>query len=911
MQLLVGTCLGPYKILAPIGAGGMGEVYKAHDTKLDRDVAIKVLPEALARDPERLARFEREAKVLASLNHPNIAQIYGIEESSEIRALVMELVPGVPIKGPLPPETALNYAKQIAEALEAAHEKGIVHRDLKPANILVTSADVVKVLDFGLAAVIEGPASASGNVMDSPTLTTSPTRAGMILGTAAYMSPEQARGKTVDKRADIWAFGAVLYEILTGTALFQGETVSDILVEVLGKEPELGVLPSHIRYVVERCLRKEARKRWQAIGDVRIALEEGLPDPAATPTSPVEAKRSPLPWAIAGVLLLVAATTSFVAWRARSGPGPGDPPLMRFDASLGLDAIEGGAYAGTFTTISPDGTRLVYSARGPDGKRMLGTRLLNQPGGTTLAGTENGFDAFFSPDSQWIGFFADGKLKKTSVNGSAPVTLCDSSVPRGASWGDDGTIVAALTNTAGLFRIPASGGTPQPLTQHRAGESTHRWPQVLPGGQSALFTSSNSLSNYEGANIEEVNYKTGQTTTVVSGGYYGRYLPSGHLLYVHEGVLFAVPVAGSPLKPQGGSIPILEDVGAITTSGSGQFDVSRTGIFVYRSGKAGPQVWSLAAIQGESLKGNAPSGDTPGSSKTLPLLTKPGAYYTPRLSADGRRLALGIESGNGVDISIYDVQNDTLSRLTFAGQVSFNPVWTADGRHIAFQTRSGNANSISWVRSDGAGGMQKLIEGKLVTPYSISPDSRYLAYYDQNSASQFELWTMPLDIADPDHPKPGKPEPFARSQANQLHPFFSPDGRWIAYTSDESGSNEVYVRPFPETATGGKWQVSSGGGQVPVWSHDGRNLFFESLDNRIEEAGYTVKGDTFVAGKPRLWSDQRLYAPTADQNFDLFPDGSRIAAVIPLTTDESKGSVHVTFLLNFFDELRRRVPVGK
>jgi hypothetical protein len=433
----------------------------------------------------------------------------------------------------------------------------------------------------------------------------------------------------------------------------------------------------------------------------------------------------------------------------------------------------------------------------------------------------------------------------------------------------------------------------------------------LPGGQSAIFTSSNSLSNYEGANIEEVNYKTGQITTVVSGGYYGRYLPSGHLLYVHEGVLFAVPVAGSLLKPQGGAIPILEDVAAITTSGSGQFDVSRTGIFVYRSGKAGPQVWSLAAIQGEASKGDARSGDAPGSSKTLPLLAKPGAYYTPRLSADGRRLALGIESGNGVDISIYDVQNDTLSRLTFAGQVSFNPVWTADGSHIAFQTRSGNSNSISWVRSDGAGGVQKLIEGKLVTPYSISPDGRHLAYYDQNSASQFELWTMPLDMADPDHPKPGKPEPFARSQANQMHPFFSPGGRWIAYTSDESGSNEVYVRPFPETAAGGKWQVSSGGGQVPVWSPDGRNLFFETLDNRIVEAGYTVKGDTFVASKPRVWSDQRLYAPTADQNFDLFPDGSRIAAVIPLTTEQGGGSVHVTFLLNFFDELRRRVPVGK
>jgi Tol biopolymer transport system component len=902
MTLAPGTRLGPCEILAPIGAGGMGEVYKARDTKLDRQVAIKVLPAAVSNDPERLARFEREAKVLASLNHPNIAQIYGIEECDGVRALVMELVPGEPIKGPLPVETAINYARQIAEALEAAHDKGIVHRDLKPANILVTASDVVKVLDFGLAAVIEGPASGSGNLADSPTLTTSPTRAGMILGTAGYMSPEQARGKTVDKRSDIWSFGAVLYEIVTGKALFQGETVSDILVEVLGKEPDLGSLPPRIRFIVERCLRKDARKRWQAIGDVRIALEEGLPDPAAS-ASVVAAKRSFLPWAIAGVLLLVAAATSIMAWRGtRSASSIVDPPLMRFDADLGLDAITSPTYSASFAAISPDGSRLAYAALGPDGKQMLATRLLSQPRGSVLAGTENGFDPFFSPDGQWIGFFADGKLKKTSVTGSAPVTLCDASVPRGASWGEDGTIVAALTNTAGLLRVPASGGTPQPLTQLRAGESTNRWPQVLPGGQSVLFTSSPNLSNYEGASIELLNYKTGARTTIQSGGYFGRYLPSGHLLFVHEGVLFALPVDGSSMKPQGGPVPVLEDVASVSTSGAGQFDVSRTGIFIYRSGKAGPQIWSLAMLEGGGQ----------GSSKVLPLLSKPGAYYTPRFSPDGRRLALGIESGNGVDISIYDVQNDTLSRLTFSGQVSFNPVWTPDGKHIAFQTRMGGKNSMFWVRSDGAGGVQKLIDGNLVTPYSISADSRHLAYYDQSATSQFQIWTLPLDVTDPDHPKPGNPELFARSQANELQPFFSPDGHWIAYTSDESGSNEVYIRPFPETAAGGKWQISSGGGQIPLWSRDGKNLFFETLDNRVMVAGYTVKGDTFTATKPRMWSDKQLYAPTSDQNFDLFPDGARIAAVLPpRSTDETKDAVHVTFLLNFFDELRRRVHVEK
>jgi serine/threonine-protein kinase len=464
MPLSAGDKLGPYEILAPIGAGGMGEVYKARDTKLDRQVAIKVLPDALARDPERLARFEREAKVLASLNHSNIAQIYGIEESGPAgsdatRALVMELVPGAPVQGPLPLNTALNYAKQIAEALEAAHDKGIVHRDLKPANILVTPSDVIKVLDFGLASM-QSREQEAADPHNSPTLTISSTRAGMILGTAAYMSPEQARGKPIDKRADIWAFGAVLYEMITGQALFRGETVSDILVEILGKEPDLSALPPHARYVVERCLRKDIRKRWQAIGDVRIALEEGPPESAA-PVRTVEVKRSHLPWAIAGLLLLVALAALFTAWRAtRSASGSGDLPLIRLDTDLGPEAHVGAAYGASISAISPDGSTLVYPVRGQDGKQRLAYRILDKKAGSVIAGTEDGSGPFFSPDGQSIGFFADGKMKRTALNGGAPITLAEASNPRGASWGEDGMIVASLTNTAALYRIPASAGSP-------------------------------------------------------------------------------------------------------------------------------------------------------------------------------------------------------------------------------------------------------------------------------------------------------------------------------------------------------------------------------------------------------------------------------------------------------------------
>jgi serine/threonine protein kinase len=696
MPFPVGHKLGPYEILAPIGAGDMGEVYRAKDTKLNREVAIKVLPESLAQDPDRLARFEREAKVLASLNHPNIAQIYGIED----RALVMELVSGETLKGPLPLETALNYAKQIADALEAAHEKGIVHRDLKPANIMVTPADVVKVLDFGLAAVVEGPTSSSGNLADSPTLTVSPTRAGMIMGTAAYMSPEQARGKPVDRRSDIWAFGTVFYEMLTGRPLFAGETVSDILVEILGKEPDLSALPAHARYVVDRCLRKDPRKRWQAIGDVRIALEEGAPEPSM-PAPSQEAKRTWLPWAIAAALLLVAAVTSFMAWRAtRSASGSGDRPLIRLDADLGPDAHVATAYASSITAISPDGTRLLYPVRGQDGKQMLASRLLNEKTGTVIAGTENGSGPFFSPDGQSIAFFADNKLKRTALNGGAPITLAGASNPRGGSWGEDGTIIASLNNTAGLSRIPASGGTPQALTQLRNGEVTHRWPQVLPGGNAVLFTASRNLSDYESASLEVLTFKTGEVKVVQQGGYFGRYVASGHLLYVHDGTLFALNMDGSALRTQGQPVPILEDVASSSTSAAGQFDVSRNGIFIYHSGKTLPETWSIENF------------DAGGSKKDQPQLSKSSAYFTPRFSPDGKRLAVGME-GKGVDLYVYDFQTDVLSRLTFFGELAYAPVWTPDGKHIVLQLARGDSQSLLWIRSDGAGMEQTLLEEKL------------------------------------------------------------------------------------------------------------------------------------------------------------------------------------------------------
>jgi serine/threonine-protein kinase len=869
--------LAHYRILSKLGEGGMGEVWRAADTKLGRDVAIKILPDSFAQDPDRMARFTREAKVLASLNHPNIAVIHGVEE----RALVMELVEGPTLaeriaQGPMPLEEALPVARQIAEALEYAHEHGVVHRDLKPANIKVTAEGRVKVLDFGLAKAMSSDAAPAGNPESSPTLTMQETVAGKILGTAAYVSPEQARGQKVDRRADIWAFGVVLCEMLTGRRVFGGPTISDTLAAVLKAEPDLTGVPAQVRPLVERCLRKDPGRRWQAIGDVRIALEEG--PPAAPPS-----RAAALPWLAAGALAVALVIAGAGWWRAARPP---DRPLMRLSVDLGPDALVG---FNTTIAISPDGTRLVYPARGRDGRQQLATRLLSDSKVTLLPGTESAADPFFSPDGQWTGFFADGKLKKISVQGGAPMTLASVAFLRGAAWVDEGTIIAAPA-LSGLFRIPAAGGTPQPLTKPSdTGEYSHRWPQALPGGHAVLFTASPS-DNFEDAHIDVLSWKTGQRKAVLRGGYFGRYLPGGYLVYMHQGTLFGVGFDPAHLEIRGTPSPLLEDVSSRPmVIGSGQFDVSRTGSLVYLSGTAGIQKVSLAWLDG--------------ADRLQVLPAPPGPYLTPRLSRDGTRLAFQKGYAPG-DLWVYDWRRDTMSRLTFTARFSTYPVWTPDGRHIAFSSAGG----IFWVRADGAGDPQRVLEsGLLSVPYSFSPDGHRLAFFQMRPGTDYDLWTLPLDTSDPDHPKAGRPELFLGTSAIELRPAFSPDGHWIAYESSEAGSEEIYVRPFPSGS--GKWQVSTGGGQFPIWSRDGRQLFYETLDHRIMAADYTARGDSFAAGKPRLWSTRRIASTSFSANLDLHPDGKRFVVLSdPDMPSEQKNSVHATFLLNFSDEVKRRIP---
>jgi Tol biopolymer transport system component/predicted Ser/Thr protein kinase len=897
MSLGTGERIGPYEILAPIGAGGMGVVYRARDTKLDRDVAIKVLPAALAQDPERLARFEREAKVLASLNHPNIAQIYGIED----RALVMELVEGQTLQGPLPLDTALNYARQIADALEAAHDKGIIHRDLKPANIMVTPAGVVKVLDFGLAAIANRDREGS-DANNSPTLTISPTRAGMILGTAAYMSPEQARGKVVDKRADIWAFGVVFFEMLTGQRLFAGETVSDTLAAVIKEEPDWTRVPAKVQRLLQACLQKDPKLRLQAIGDWKLMLTE----PATT--APSRSRLGMTGWIAATAALAALAATAGIGWWRATRPVA--QPLIRFSTELAPvpgnaydyridDTIVGSGQPGTFLAISPDGTRLVVQAVDPTDRRLvLASRRLDESRFTPIPGTENPASPFFSPDGQWIAFLGDGKLRKIPIQGGAPVVLCSAENFASGAWGDDGNIIAALKTNGGLSRISSAGGTPAALTELAEGETMHRWPQVLPESDAVLFTAYTG-GGPEDANIDAFSFKTHQRKTLVRGGEMAKYVATqngeGYLVYLHQNTLLAVAFDPRKLATAGTAKPILDDVRTIGQTYRGDFDISRTGTLVYLSGSGEPERWIFWLDR---------------SGKTEPLHSAPGLYNGLQFSPDGKRLVFGMGDVLATeDLWVQDLERNTSVRLTSLGGVSTSPLWSPDGKYILFAHQPND--TIYRVHADGAGEPQQLAKVEAATFLSsISPDGKRVAFVTGNPFTGTEVSTAPFEDT-ADHPLLGKMEPFLRAPGFPM-PAFSPDGRWLAYSSAETGTAEIYVQPYP--GPGGKFAISTGGGGFPVWSPNMHQLFFIARRG-IMVADYTVTGDAFTPGKPRLWSPHSVllnYGGGPFQPYALAPDGKRFAVMLyPDGTTERHTPLLLTFLLNFADELRRRVPTTR
>ncbi len=806
MSLEKGARIGPYEVVALLGAGGMGEVYRARDTSLDRDVALKILPESFASDPDRLMRFEREAKTLASLNHPNIAAIYGIED----RALVMELVDGEDLsahiaRGPMPLADALPIARQIADALEAAHEAGIVHRDLKPANVKVRADGTVKVLDFGLAKAMDPAGASSTGIANSPTLTARATQVGMIIGTAAYMAPEQAKGKAVDKRADIWAFGVVLYEMLTGERAFKGDDISEVLATVLKTEPDWHALPAgtpaSVRRLLRRCLEKDPRKRLSAVGDARLELDETEPAMTAADAPATPARRSiGLAFAAGMVAVAILATIGLTrVWSPSTEPSsPGGA------THLSIALPDGDEVTGTDLlplAISPDGTRVAYVGS-RDGVQRLFLRNLADPDPVSLLGTEGARSPFFSPDGQWIGFFSQGKLKKAAVASTAVQIITDNIAdPRGGTWSPDDTIYFAPTNVSGIWKVPASGGTPSEVTRLDAarGEVSHRWPQVLPDGKALLFSSWTGPGPDERAIVVQ-SLTTGDRHVLVPGGDTPRYLPAGYLTYGRLDTLLAAPWNPSQTALRNTAPISLPEFPRLENEGAADYAVSENGTLAYVAGGAARYAQRVVWV------------DRAGATEALPMPERD--YEAVGLSPDGQRAVVQIREGT-MGLWLYDFARHTLTPFATTGGSSQGAVWTPDSRRIIYRgTRNGTRN-IYWKSADGSGDEERLTTKADViqTPASVSADGQWLVFTVQAGTGAV-VWAMRLQ-------SDRTPRQLVQAGGDGQ---VSPDGRWLAYQSSVSGQIEVYAVPFP--GPGARIPISANGGTDPLWSRDGRELFY-------------------------------------------------------------------------------------
>ena len=894
MQLTPGTKLAEYEIIALVGAGGMGKVYKARDTKLRREVAIKVLPEAFAQDKERLVRFEREARLLASLNHPNIATIHDLQESDGIRFLVMEFVPGETLaerikRGPIPVDEALPLFKQIAEGLEAAHEKAVIHRDLKPANIKVTPEGKPKVLDFGLAKAMAGEAADQG-LSESPTMTRGATEAGILLGTAPYMSPEQARGKAVDKRTDIWAFGCCLYEALTGRTAFLGETVSDTIARIIEREPDWENLPpttsASIQRLLQRCLQKDQNRRMRDVGDARIEIEEALSE--SMESSQVAFNKGG--WrgrtvlaSIIGIALLASIATAVVFWLFTPPTAPAQKPVTRSVIRLQTgDELAISRYRPTIA-ISPDGRHIAYVASRGDSSQLY-LKAMDELEGEPIAGTEGAQTPFFSPDSQWLGFWADGNLVKVSTRGGPPTTIAAmGAVPRAAGWRPDGRIVLTLGAGSGISQISDDGGEPKVLTtpDREQGEKTHRFSEILPGGKAVLFTlGTGGIDSFHDASIAVLSLKTGDYRVIIEGGANARYCATGHLVYARDGSLLAVPFDLDELQVKGSPTPVARGVNMSPQSGTADFSISADGSLLYALGD------SLV------IKRQVVWVDREGGSE--PLIEEQGAFWGPRLSPNGRLLALTIEEANE-NVWLYDLTRRTLTRLTL-GFDNNVPVWTPDSRRVAFSSTRADNWTLFWQAADGSGQAEPLTtSGYSQSPSSWSPDGTILAFDERRPETAYsgDISVFSLD-------GDRTPVLFLQTNFNEEYPMFSPNGRWIAYRSDESGQYQVYIRPFPSAE--GKWQVSTAGGTYPVWNPDGKELFYRNGDKMMVV-------DVKTEGELALGTPQMLFEkPSLLEEYDVAPDGQHFVMI-----EEGESQPAPTQLIlvqNWGEELKRLVPTN-
>ena len=911
MALAPGSHLGSYHVIALIGQGGMGEVYRARDTKLGRDVALKVLPDVFADDPERLARFQREARVLASLNHPNIASIYGLEESGDTRALVLELVEGPTLaeriaQGAIPVDEALPIARQIAEALEAAHEAGVIHRDLKPANVKVKADGMVKVLDFGLAKAL-GP-EVSGDSSESPTMTAAATRAGVIMGTAAYMSPEQAKGRPVDKRADIWAFGCVLYEMLTGQRPFAGDDVSDTLAAVLRADVDLDALPdatpARLRQVVRRCLQKDRKQRLHDVTDLRLAMDGAF---ETTVPQPGEAAAAPPlqiwqhPRSVALIVILVAMVTGLTVWSLMGSGGTTSLPLRRFAIDLGPASPIAGADVHAMPAWSPDGTRLVYAAN-LKGTPQLYLRALDQLDAQPIAGTENAYEPFFSPDGEWVGFFdpANRELKRVSVRGGTPLTLCECYPPGGATWLANGTIVLTHDpsggNAATLSRIPEAGGTPEPLTtlDAESGDVAHFWLHPLLGGRAVLFTIANGL-DADTSRVAVLSLGTGEQHVVVQGGYNARYVPTGHLIFARQGTLWGVPFDVDQLATTGPEEVVLQGIELNETYGTMALSVSGDGSLIYMSG---------AAVGIGGLTRSFVSVDRDGGEELLPL--PPRFYSHPRLSPDGTKLAVRVQPSVLEDdqqlLWVYDVATGAALQLTNEA-MTWAPVWTPDSSRIVFGWKvSGGTYELYSVPADGSGAPEALSPDDVGPvadfPTSVTPDGRTLIF-TRSFGIRLEVWEMALDGS-------GAAGPVIEGAFSRGNAEVSPDGNWLAYRSDHSGQNEVYVQPYP--GPGPTLPVSIGGGRGPVWSADGSDLYYRR-DSDVMVVDVNSGSGAIEISTPRELL-RGTYLAGDNREYHVAPDGRFLMLTGDAPTDgTATPTAQLILVENWFEELKRLVPV--
>ena len=913
MILSKGTRLGPYQVERLLGTGGMGEVYRARDTTLNRDVAIKVLLPAVTADPERLSRFSREAQVLASLNHPHIAQIYGLEDAGGVPALVLELVDGPTLAdriahGAIPIGEALPIAAQVADALEAAHEQGIIHRDLKPANIKVREDGTVKVLDFGLAKAFDPSRSTGSDPMNSPTISLHATHVGVILGTAAYMSPEQTKGRAVDRRADLWAFGAVLYEMLTGRRAFGGDEVSEILAHVLMEEPDWNALPAGtplpIRRLLRRCLEKDRKRRLDSAAAARFELEEAMTAAGEHGNGAADSRaawRRTLPWALTGVS---AVALAFVLLFGGLRRNVASTAPMRVQVELGAEAALATVDRGSAAILSPNGQALVFVGQRRTGPASLFVRRLDQLDATPLPGTEGANCPFFSPDGQWIAFFADAKLKKVALSGGAPVTICDTPGDgRGGWWAADGSIVYAPyfagMDRGGLLRVSSTGGTPTPLTTLADGEVGHGWPQMLPGGNALLFTGHTSRMNWDDSTLVVQPLPSGERKIIQRGGSYGRYLASGHVVYLHDAKIFAVPFDLERLEVTGPPFLALDGVSSNPNGGSAQFAASETGTFVYLDRPIGSAPMGGAAIQWMDRAG-----------RRTPLRATWANWGNPHFSPDGTRLAVEINDGTQLAVWVYEWANDRLSQLTLNAAQNQKPVWTPDGRRIVFWSNRDVQQNLYWQRADGTGDAQRLTHSEYPqSAASWHPSGKILAFQETRPQTSADLMYVRIDGDEVTGWRPGTPTSFLSTAATEREPMFSPDGKWLAYQANDTGRFEIYVRPFP--GPGGTWRISTAGGTTPTWSRTRRELLYRSPENQLMVAAYTASGDSFRAEKPRLWAEGYIGPQTGQRSFDLHPDGERVV-VAPELGSFDRPQDRLVFIFNFFDELRRMAtPTAK